>query len=176
MLAIALPFFVVYLIDRKNWWALIPASILAGISLVMLLITGLSGAITAGLFSLAVAIPFYIVYFVQKENWWALIPAGVMTSVGLAQLVSALNLVPEDQGRLVGTIVLAGVALTFAILWSRRKLYATDWAKYPAIVLMLAALLVLIFGPRIELIWSIGLISFGAWLIFRGTSPREKQP
>lgn len=176
LIAIALPFFVVYLVDRKNWWALIPASILAGVGLVMLAIAGFSGAALGALFSLAVAVPFYIVYMVQKDSWWALIPAGVMTSVGLAQLVAALNLVPEAQGRLIGVIIFAGIALTFAALWYRRKIYGTDWAKYPAVVLMLAAILVLIFGPRIELIWSVGLISFGAWLIFRGTGPREEQP
>jgi hypothetical protein len=33
MLAIAIPFFVVYLLNTKNWWALIPAGILSIIGL-----------------------------------------------------------------------------------------------------------------------------------------------
>jgi hypothetical protein len=40
LIAIALPFFVVYILNRKNWWALIPGGILAVIGLSFLVAEG----------------------------------------------------------------------------------------------------------------------------------------
>jgi hypothetical protein len=172
MFAIALPFLVVFLSNREYWWALIPAGVLAAVGLVFLFMGALGGETFGAILMFVIALPFFAVYFRSQENWWALIPAGVLTSVGATILAAGASLSDGLEERLVPAILLLGIALTFAALWlGRNKIRQTDWAKYPAAVLAIAAALVLIFGIRVELIWSLALIAFGLYLLYRGTRP-----
>jgi hypothetical protein len=172
MFAIALPFFVVFLANRKNWWALIPAYVLSAIGLIVLVAGGSEQDWIATLVMFLIAFPFFVVYLRNAENWWALIPAGVLTSIGLGIIPVFLGASDEVLERLVGAIILAGIALTFGVLWRRKKELDTDWAKFPAVFCGLAALLVLIFSVRIELLWAVALIALGIWIIYRGQKPK----
>jgi hypothetical protein len=174
LFAVALPFFVVFLSNREYWWALIPAGVLAMLGLVFLFIGAVGGELFGAIILFAIALPFYVVYFRSPENWWGLIPAGVLTAVGATTLVAGAGLSGAQVERLVPAVLLFGIALTFAALWlARSKIRRTDWAKYPAAVLALSAALVLIFGIRVELIWSLALIAFGVYLLYRGARPRD---
>jgi hypothetical protein len=174
LFAVAFPFLVVYLHNRENWWALIPAGILALVGVVFLFTGTMGGELFAAVLMFAIALPFYFVFFRSPESWWGLIPAGVLTTVGAVVLIAGAGLPEGDEERLISTVLLAGIALTFGVLWlARSKARHTDWAKYPAAVLALAAALVFVFGIRVELIWSLALIGFGGWLLYRGTRPQK---
>jgi hypothetical protein len=86
LLAIALPFLVVFTRDRCRWWALIPAYPL----LVILGVIGLTewGLVGDNLVSayvlLAIAIPFFVIYARDRRRWWALIPGGILAAIGLS--------------------------------------------------------------------------------------------
>ena len=170
LFAVALPFLVVFLHNRENWWALIPAGVLALVGFVFLFTGALGSELLGAVIMFVIALPFYVVFFSSQENWWGLIPAGVLTTVGVTVLLASSAL-PEGQAeRLIPAVLLFGIALTFGLLWlARNKIRHTDWAKYPAAVVALAAALVLIFGIRVELIWSLALIAFGLYLLYRGT-------
>jgi hypothetical protein len=84
--AVAIPFLVIYLRYREQWWALIPAYVMLAI-IGMLLLTEaglLEDELVAGYVMFAVAIPFFVVYLRNKKYWWALIPGGIMAIIGLA--------------------------------------------------------------------------------------------
>ena len=172
MFAIALPFFVVFLANRKNWWALIPAYVLSVIGLIVLVAGESEQDWIATVVMFLIAFPFFVVYLRNAENWWALIPAGVLTSIGIGIIPVFLGASDEVLERLVGAIILAGIAVTFALLWRRKKELDTDWAKFPAVGCGLAALLVLIFSVRIEFLWAVALIALGIWIIYRGQKPK----
>ena len=84
--SIGLPFLVVYLLNRENWWALIPAYALFAIGIMVFLITAgvlINLAIPAYIM-FAVAIPFFFVFlYNRKENRWALIPGGITGVIGV---------------------------------------------------------------------------------------------
>src|SRR5574341_1176075 len=87
MLAIGFPFLYVYLRNRANWWALIPAYVMfaiAGIIAVSSIVS--NGELIGSFVMFAIAAPFLYVYMPNRKNWWALIPAGVMTLIGLGLL------------------------------------------------------------------------------------------
>jgi len=91
MLAIATPFYYVYLRNRANWWALIPAYVMTAVAGVIFvsnspLIELLPYDVTPVYVMFAIALPFYVVYFRNRANWWALIPAGIMTMIGIGLL------------------------------------------------------------------------------------------
>ncbi|MGD8456740.1 MAG: hypothetical protein PVF83_10170 [Anaerolineales bacterium] len=105
--AIAIPFLVVYYINRENWWALIPAYTMIVIGTMVGLIEAnvLDDFLVPAYIMLAIAIPFFVVYFRNKENWWALIPGGITGFIGLVFLLS------EPYGRFLLPLILiaAGV-------------------------------------------------------------------
>jgi hypothetical protein len=162
MIGIAVWFLIGFLIDRRRWGLLIPAyglvvaavetevntmvlpSILHGENNVSFMLAFSSGA---GMM-IMLAIPFFLVYVLSKKSWWALIPAGVLTSI--AVMIALPVLVPgEHQNEHIGLytgVMLLGSAITFGILWLRRKTEPTDWAKYPAAGLLVLSILAFIQG------------------------------
>jgi hypothetical protein len=164
MIGIALWFLIGFLIDRKRWGLLIPAYILLIAAVeteinTILLPSILRGQSTPLLLAyssgagmmIMLALPFFVVYAVSKKSWWALIPAGALTSI--AAMIALTVLVPQNwsdkQNANIGLysgVLFLGLAITFGILWLRRKTEPTDWAKYPAAGLLVLSILAFILG------------------------------
>ncbi|PWB51390.1 MAG: hypothetical protein C3F13_13175 [Anaerolineales bacterium] len=161
MIGVALWFLTGFLMDHKRWGLLIPAyilvfaavetaintmivpSILYGVQNTSILYALTSGAGT--MFMLA--LPFFVVYFVSKKSWWAIIPAGLLASI--AVMLSLTILVPGERTEhngLYSGVLLLGFAMTFGILWLRRKTQPTDWSKFPAVGLLALSILAFIQG------------------------------
>jgi hypothetical protein len=177
MYAVALPFLVVYLRDRSKKWALIPAGVIAAVGTIPLLVAvfGDNDAVAVGVM-LLFALPFFVTYFWSKANWWALIPAGVFASIAVIVLLTLF--IPENQpllqGLASGTFFL-GLGLTFGVLWLRRATQPTDWAKYPAVGLLTAAVVAFVLGRNFESFWAIGLIAVGIMLVVASLLPKREQ-
>ncbi len=161
LVGLALWFIVGFLIERKNWWLLIPAYILAFAAIETIVNSIITPSILiqgqmskfllvfssgAGVMFM-LALPFFVVYFWSKKSWWAFIPAGGLTTLGLVVGLEALisNEHSVHTG-LFGAILFLGSAITLAILWLRRKTQPTQWAIYPAAGLLVLAILAFILG------------------------------
>jgi hypothetical protein len=154
--ATALPFFIIYLVNRQRRWALITAASAALIGTLPLVDYFVQGDIVGTIIMFLFALPFLVIYFVSKKNWWALIPAGVFVSIGLVALLDYL--LPNQayipignfQVGIYSSILFLGFAITFGLLWLLRASQPTDWAKYPAIGLLIIALLAFLIGKSLE--------------------------
>lgn len=107
MFAIGFPFLYVYLRDRSQWWALIPAYTMGAVGGVILLGRWLSGEFVAAYINFAIAAPFLYVYLRNRQNWWALIPGGIMAAIGLAFFVAGVAWLIPVAMILVGVYLLA---------------------------------------------------------------------
>lgn len=164
--SIGFPFLVVFLHNQNNRWALIPAGILAIVGTLPIISSILSGEAVGVAVMLLFGIAFLVVFLSSKSNWWSLIPAGVFLSIALIVLLSVLNIgTSDDQNGLLPAVLLAGIGLTFGILWLLRASQPTGWAKYPAIGLFATAALVAITGRKFEFFWPIVLIIVGLTII-----------
>ncbi|HOU13241.1 MAG TPA: hypothetical protein PKZ84_08985 [Anaerolineae bacterium] len=107
LLAIALPFVVVFLRDHNSWWALIPAYVLIAVGVMVALIdTGVLGDLMVPAYVMfAIAIPFFVVYIRNPREWWPLIPGGIMAVIGSAFVLSA------GAAQSLGAVVLIGVGV-----------------------------------------------------------------
>jgi hypothetical protein len=87
---IAIPFLVVYLRDRQQWWALIPAYVLVAIGVMVGLIGErvLDDLLIPAYVMLAIALPFFVVYVLNTKQWWALIPGGITGLMGVSFLLA----------------------------------------------------------------------------------------
>jgi hypothetical protein len=173
LLGIALPFLVVYLTDRSRWWALIPAGILAAVAAIVLVSAQVNSDLVGGVIVFIVAVPFFIVYFWSSKNWWALIPAGILTSVAVGILLSGAGFLKNSPVALMNGVVSLGIAATFGALWLRRATAPTDWAKYPAIILALIALLGFVLGVNFQYLWPVLLVAAGVLILLVGLRPKK---
>lgn len=105
MFAIGVPFLYVYLRDRGNWWALIPAYVMGAIGLLILLTMVLRGELIGSYVMFAIAAPFLFVYLRDRRNWWALIPGGIMATIGVGLLVAGMAYI------IPALMVIAGIYL-----------------------------------------------------------------
>jgi protein-S-isoprenylcysteine O-methyltransferase Ste14 len=55
---------------------------------------------------------------------------------------------------------------TFFVLWLLRDKHPTEWAKYPAIILLGIAVLLFVFGIGFEIIWPLLVVAAGILMIF----------
>jgi len=105
--SIALPFFVVFLRDRQNWWALIPAYVLLSVGIMVGLIETrlLNDLLVPAYVMFSIAIPFLIIYLRNPKEWWPLIPGGILGLMGAGFLLS------ERSTRMVFPILVIAVGI-----------------------------------------------------------------
>lgn len=85
---------------------------------------------------LALAALFFLSIFLQnKANWWALIPGLTLISVGI--IVLMYWIAPDHSERWSGSIILAGIGLSFALIYL--VAHQNWWAIIPAGVLFTLA-------------------------------------
>jgi hypothetical protein len=111
--AVALPFLAVFVRDRAQWWALIPAYILLVVGLMVWLIglRVLGDLLIPAYVMFAIAAPFLLVYVRDRSQWWALIPGGIMAIVGLSFLIAegAVQYIGALALILIGVLILVRV-------------------------------------------------------------------
>jgi hypothetical protein len=109
---IGLPFVLIYLNDRSQWWALIPAFALMGSACgVFLEGTGaISDEAVAGVIVGGVSLGFLSIYLFGREQRWALIPGGILALIALVMLLAAAaEYILPLVLILVGILLLRGV-------------------------------------------------------------------
>jgi len=92
---IGLSFLLVYLVERENWWALIPGGVLLTLALVAGLDELNPGIATAGIFFLGLGLTFALVALLptpQGEMRWAWIPSGILLLMGTIFLIAWENM------------------------------------------------------------------------------------
>ena len=177
LFGMGLTFLLVYFASkREHWWPLIPAGVLTLLSLITFL-TGVAPDNVIGLvFLFGVGGVFLAIFLLRREQWWAMIPAGIMLTAGtVAALEPGLRGDGFWQERLGAGIFYTGMALTFGILWLLRGNHATGWAIFPALGLAGLAVLSVLLGPNLELIWPLALLGVGGWFIFRALRPQPAE-
>ena len=110
LFSIGLPFLLIYLFDRRMWWALIPGGVLTVIALITL-VTGreLTGQAVAAIVLFGLAIVFALVRFATRSYpymGWATWVAIILAVAGVLVLVTG-----PQAAALVGPAILIGLGL-----------------------------------------------------------------
>lgn len=167
--SVALPFLIVYLIDRSQWWALIPAFACAAVGAIPLLTLATDHGEFIGAFVLfCIALPFFVIFARSLDNWWALIPAGANGSIAL--MLVLIGLLPEEiaNSSIPPAVMFFGWAVTFGVLWLLRKRYKTEWAVILVLILGLVGVILVLASPWLEIVWPFLLIVVGIVILFNG--------
>jgi hypothetical protein len=159
-----LVFLFVFIFDRKNWWALIPAFTLLGLGAIILLgnlHVPFAETISGAILFFAIGLSFWLIYINNSSNWWAIIPGGVLWSL------AAVTIMPEGTWFSRGIFFL-GLGLTFLLVYLLPKPEGRmKWALYPAVALFLVGLLATIGASNwIKFIWPVALLIGGAVLLY----------
>lgn len=173
LLSIAFPFLVVFLINRSKRWALIPAFVLTAVGLIPLLAMRLNGELMGSVVLMMIALPFFVVYLWSQSSWWALIPAGILSSIALSILLGLGGQYGPAVSALMVSAMFLGWAATFGLLWLRRNSQPTDWAKYPALGLLAASVMALIFRAGFQLYWPLVIIAVGILVLVTNLLPKR---
>jgi hypothetical protein len=89
---IGLSFLLVYLVERRNWWAIIPAGVMGTLAVVAVLDPTTSGSASGGIFFLGLGVTFGLVAVLPTQVGqmrWAWIPAAILALFGILLLLAA---------------------------------------------------------------------------------------
>lgn len=166
--AIGLSFLVIFLDNRSQWWAIIPAGTLLTLAAVAGLSIAAPGSAAWGgpLFLGAIGLTFCGVYTYNRAYWWAVIPAGTMLTLAA---VAGLGIV--SRGAEAGGVLFVGLGLTFLALYylPTARPGQTRWAMIPALVLLAMGVLVYSAATNvISYLLPLVLIVAGLWVLLRG--------
>lgn len=113
---IALSFFMIYIVERSNWWALIPAGVMTTIAIVAVLDSRSVNSGSDGIFFLGLGITFVLVAILPNsvgQMRWAWIPAAILGLIGLLIIVTAENLINYIWP---SALILGGIVLVWRSL------------------------------------------------------------
>lgn len=168
--AIALPFLVVYVRNRENWWALIPSYVLLAIA-VMIGLTEwhiLPDGFIATYVLVAIALPFFVVYLRNRENSWALIPAYVLCAVGI---MVALIDVGALGDLMVPAYVMFAIAIPFFVVYIRNP--REWWPLIPGGILAVTGSAFILSAGAARYLGAIALIVVGILILLRQFLPSK---
>jgi hypothetical protein len=160
-------FVYVFLVNRANWWAVIPGFVLLSLAALMAfdwLAPELGGDWEGALFLGGIGLAFWVVYLASRENWWAVIPGGVLLTLALV-----VGLSSGLEGVEVGGVFFLGLGLTFGLLsLVRTPEGRMKWALIPAAVLLVMGLLITATATAVlKYVWPAALVLVGLYLIVR---------
>lgn len=170
-----LAFWIVFLANRTNWWALIPGCALLGLALLIgwgELAPDRWEGWGVTLFLGMISLSFWIIYALDRANWWAIIPGGVLATLALLIGLSS----SFEEGPWLGGVFFLGLAATFGLLWllSPRE-ERLSWALIPAaILLVIGAVLTFVTTALFGYLWPVALILAGLFLILRLATSRPR--
>jgi len=93
--SIGIAFWIVYFINRENWWAVIPAGVLTTLTLVVILEPNLQGDADGGIFMLGLVLTFILLGTLPTSYGkmvWAFIPGSIISIIGLLLLGNAIEI------------------------------------------------------------------------------------
>lgn len=161
-----LPFLLVFLSNRDQWWALIPGCILVGVGAGVLV----GGTMTAIIINASIGLPFLLIYLNDREQWWGLIPAWVMECVAAIILLDWIGL-----DWFIDSFVMFAIAAPFLVVYVLNR--DQWWALIPGGIMTAIGLLILI-GETLSstLFWAVGLMLAGGWMVYRYLRPAPPEP
>ncbi len=124
MVFISLSFWIIYLTNRENWWAIIPGGVLLSIGIFIGLDSLFPEVDMVGFFFLGMGLTFGVLaYLPARQEWmkWALVPAGVLLLMGvifLGNAFSALEVIAP------GVLVLVGLYLIYRTVRPKGEIQA----------------------------------------------------
>jgi signal transduction histidine kinase len=110
LFSIGLPFLLIYLIDRRMWWALIPGGVLTVIALMTFASGGnFSGQVIAAMMLFGLAAVFALVRFATRSSpymGWATWVAIILAVIGALLLITG-----PQAAAIIGPAILIGLGL-----------------------------------------------------------------
>jgi signal transduction histidine kinase len=122
LFSIGLPFLLIYLADRRQWWALIPGGVLSVIALITYASGGnVSGQAIAAILLFGLAAVFAVLRFATRSNpymGWATWVAIILAVIGAVVLLTG-----PQAAALVGPAILIGLGLFLLAraYWARSR-------------------------------------------------------
>jgi len=123
LFSIGLPFLLIYLVDQRMWWALIPGGVLCVIALITFLTgsVGISGTTITAVILFGLAIVFGVLRFVTRANplmGWATWVAIILAAIGVLVLISG-----PVATAVIGPAILIGLGLFLLarVYWTRAR-------------------------------------------------------
>jgi len=164
---IGIGFLPVFISNKDNWWALIPAFTLLSVALAITLSNLWSedlGSLSGFIVLFGIGLSFLVIYLTNRTNWWAFIPFGVLSSIAVSVLLE-----PYLTDLVFVGIFFLGVGITFGVLsiipTPQGKM---NWAVVPAGVLFVLGLVFFfVSGDFFRIIAAALLIILGVYVIFR---------
>lgn len=118
---IGLSFFVVYLVNHENWWAIIPAGVLVTLGIISVVEAGNINVDTGGYFFIGIGLTFLLLAILPTPHGqmkWAIIPAVILLVMGVLITATAQNIMNYIWPAL---IILGGGYLIYKALLSSRS-------------------------------------------------------
>lgn len=162
----------VFLLNRKQWWALLPCLVFIALSgVVLVVVTGhLAEAIGGTVFLWGAGLAFLALYWINRNNWWAIIPGGTLLVVGVYPLMEGFH---WGGGGFKGFWFFFGMGLVFGALYLiRNEKYRLQWAKIPFIVLIAFSVFILLvsyYAPLGKFGFPAILLLLGIYMIYKST-------
>jgi hypothetical protein len=168
-----LAFLALFVGNREQWWALIPALSLLSVT-ALLVLTQLTprgvdvwgGPIILG----GIGLSFWLIYLIKRDYWWAIIPGGVLVTLAVVAGLGA-----ADVGVTTGGVFFFGLGLTFVLVGVLPTPHGQmRWAFIPGGLLLVMGVLIVAAAESLFIyLLPVALIALGVFLVFRTFRPQK---
>jgi len=121
MAMISLAFWVIYVMRREHWWALIPAGTLLSLAVMIALSETVLEDLMPGVFFLGLGATFGLVWLASKpgeRQTWALIPGGILFGMGVIIMLAVAEVFSYIWP---AALILVGIFLVYRTMFVRQR-------------------------------------------------------